>query len=414
MQWGDNMSYELLSKLYYKSGEKYHEECINRRNSVSAVRLPLTIHDNEVFYVNTNEMMLLQERIYLKTAKLRSLSERLPSAGRYFCMRHCILEEVCITNNIEGVSSNRNELSELYRNINDQNSKSRFKGLMLKYLKLTDYNHVIPLRNSRDLRNLYNEIILPEISPEDIPDGEIFRRASVSVMTVTDRVCHTGVHGEKNIIMHVDNMLGILRSRIIPSLVQIAVIHYYFGYIHPFYDGNGRMSRFISSYLIGKVLNPLISYRLSYTIQERKREYYKAFDDCNNTKNFGDITSFIVMFLDIICSAVYELTEKLERITSMLDYFWVCISRIFPQNSRHKSILFILVQSTLFDNESLDTEAVSSASGIPESSVRIILKELSEIGVPLSVQKSGRRNVYKLKMPEFEAFCKDFRQEKLP
>ena len=98
----------------------------------------------------------------------------------------------------------------------------------------------------------------------------------------------------------------------------------------------------------------------------------------------------------------------------MLDYFWICISRIFPQNSRHKSVLFILVQSTLFDNESLDTEAVSSASGIPESSVRMILKELSGIGVPLSVQKSGRRNVYKLKMPEFEVFCKGFRQEKLP
>ncbi len=31
------------------------------------------------------------------------------------------------------------------------------------------------------------------------------------------------------------------------GLVSIAVFHYLFGYVHPFYDGNGRMARYLSS-----------------------------------------------------------------------------------------------------------------------------------------------------------------------
>lgn len=50
-------------------------------------------------------------------------------------------------------------------------------------------------------------------------------------------------------------------------LVKIAVFHYLFGYAHPFYNGNGRTSRFISSYLLCNILNQSIALRISYTIK---------------------------------------------------------------------------------------------------------------------------------------------------
>lgn len=78
-------------------------------------------------------------------------------------------------------------------------------------------------------------------------------------------------------------------------LLRIAVFHYLFGYIHPFYDGNGRTSRFISSYLLSQKLNSSIGYRLSYTIKEHLPQYHEAFKICNHYNNKGDLTPFAEM-----------------------------------------------------------------------------------------------------------------------
>ena len=80
-------------------------------------------------------------------------------------------------------------------------------------------------------------------------------------------------------------------------MIRIAIFHYLFGYIHPFYDGNGRTSRFINSYLLSKKLQFLVSYKLSYTIKENMNSYYKSFKETNDEKNKGNLSFFVISFL---------------------------------------------------------------------------------------------------------------------
>lgn len=92
---------------------------------------------------------------------------------------------------------------------------------------------------------------------------------------------------EEKINLMMTQALNILNDRDIIPILRIAIFHYLFGYIHPFYDGNGRTSRFISSYLLSKELNTLTGFGLSYAIKENISQYYKGFKTVNEKKIKG-------------------------------------------------------------------------------------------------------------------------------
>ena len=117
---------------------------------------------------------------------------------------------------------------------------------------------------------------------------------------------------ESRIIETVEQSLSVLNDNDIDIFIRIAVFHYLFGYIHPFYDGNGRTSRFISSYLLSRELTPLIGFRLSYTIKENISKYYKAFEVCNDPHNKGELTPcrYIPHIVEISMQRLLETEEK--------------------------------------------------------------------------------------------------------
>ncbi|WP_366520018.1 Fic family protein [Paenibacillus xylanexedens] len=53
---------------------------------------------------------------------------------------------------------------------------------------------------------------------------------------------------EKDIVVAMGKLLNFMNNHEdIPLMIRVAISHYFYGYVHPFYDGNGRSSRFISS-----------------------------------------------------------------------------------------------------------------------------------------------------------------------
>ena len=64
-------------------------------------------------------------------------------------------------------------------------------------------------------------------------------------------MCNT----ESKIIETMNQALTLLNDEDIDVLIRSAIFHFVFGFIHPFYNGNGRMARFISSYKMSDVLN---------------------------------------------------------------------------------------------------------------------------------------------------------------
>lgn len=71
--------------------------------------------------------------------------------------------------------------------------------------------------------------------------------------------------------------LNILNDKEIPFLIRVIIFHYFFGYLHPFYDGNGRTARFIFSYYLAKEFDEIIALRLSIIIKRYKKNTMKSF-----------------------------------------------------------------------------------------------------------------------------------------
>ena len=386
------MEYELLSKIFYKKPTEYESIYDARFNSEASIKLPIKIHENVGFIFNTNEITKLLVKIYKTINKINLLRTHLPNISINSYIIKSLKDEIALTNEIEGVRSTRKEIEDAIDSIkNDKNA--RFKGLVDKYFKLIS-NEIIPLNNCEDIRTIYDALVLPEIEKENLPDGILFRKEPVQVVSATQKEKHRGIMPESKIIESLDLCLDFLKNDDIDSLIKISAFHYLFGYIHPFYDGNGRTSRFISSYLIKNELDVLLALKLSYTVKNNINKYYKAFDICNDRKNKGDITFFVVTFLELLSQASDDLYTKIADLNDQLNYYNNIINTLVNEkvlNDKQAKCIFILCQNRLFDDTYMNMNTLTELLEKSDTTTRKILKSLESKNL---LVKSRNKNQY--------------------
>jgi Fic family protein len=386
------MEYELLSKIFYKKPTEYESIYDARFNSEASIKLPIKIHENVGFIFNTNEITKLLVKIYKTINKINLLRTHLPNIAINSYIIKSLKDEIALTNEIEGVRSTRKEIEDAIDSIKNDKS-ARFKGLVDKYFKLIS-NEIIPLNNCEDIRTIYDALVLPEIEKENLPDGILFRKEPVQVVSATQKEKHRGIMPESKIIESLDLCLDFLKSDDIDSLTKISAFHYLFGYIHPFYDGNGRTSRFISSYLIKNELDILLALKLSYTVKNNINKYYKAFDVCNDRKNKGDITFFVVTFLELLSQASDDLYTKIADLNDQLNYYNNIINMLVNEkvlNDKQAKCIFILCQNRLFDDTYMNMNTLTELLEKSDTTTRKILKSLESKNL---LVKSRNKNQY--------------------
>lgn len=121
----------------------------------------------------------------------------------------------------------------------------------------------------------------------------------------TNEIVHTPPQSETDIRELLKNLEEYLNAESeYDPLIQLALIHFQFESIHPFYDGNGRTGRILNIlYLVlKKKINQPILYLSKYII-ENKSDYYDLLKSCNQ-----DITN-IEMFVLYILKGIYETSK---------------------------------------------------------------------------------------------------------
>ena len=371
------MKYQYLYKVKYSEYDRYEQEYKNRYNNVSTYHYDFKIGTNPVFVVVTPEILQSITNIQRLDKQLYILEERLPGVALGQFKQKSLIDEVKQTNELEGVASTRKEIKEVLYNMSDKNN--RLYGIVQKYaLLMTSVK--VPLNNCQDIRNLYDDFILTEVkntNEKNIPDGDIFRKDQVYVQSQsTGQIVHKGVYPETKIIETMSSLLTILNNPEYNPFINIAVIHYMFGYIHPFYDGNGRMSRFISSYLISKQIEQLVGFRIAYTIKKDIKKYYKMFEITNDKINRGDLTPFTMYFLELIETSLEELIYYFTDQLKKLKFYNDKINHIGLKSNEYTEVLFIAIQATIFGGEGIDIKELCKAIKKSDTTTRKIVKQL--------------------------------------
>lgn len=98
-----------------------------------------------------------------------------------------------------------------------------------------------------------------------------------------------------------------------PTLIKSAAFVYDFVSIHPFQDGNGRMSRLLGTLLLLKHGYPWIQYvSFEHEIESRKQEYYRVLMECQQHRPGESIYPWVMFFVDCLGNIQQKLLQKLQ------------------------------------------------------------------------------------------------------
>ena len=379
------MAYVAMSKIYYHGQAEYAAEYKKRFASPDAVRLPFQVGGKPAFFLQNAEAFRLAYEIAKLDKEICVLCHMLPRVVIDQYSRKCLIDEIVLTNNIEGVHSSRKEIGDALDILAQQAQKKqkhpRFVGLVNKYLKLMR-EEPIPLNSCEAIRALYDELFLEEVVAENAqnrPDGIIFRKEATSIYNNAQREIHKGVYPETEIISAMGQALQFLNDDTVEKLFRVCVFHFLFEYIHPFYDGNGRLGRFILSYSISETLEPLLAYRISEIIKENIKAYYKAFEVCNDPHNLADLTPFLLMQLEMIYLASAELKDSLQKRNERWNRYKELIPALFGTGQEDlRKLYYILIQSALFSENGISVKGLSAVMEISEATVRRHVEKLPQ------------------------------------
>ncbi len=167
-------------------------------------------------------------------------------------------------------------------------------------------------------------------------------------------------------------------------LVKMAIIHYQFESIHPFYDGNGRTGRIINVlYLVMKDLLNLPILYLSRYIILNKGSYYKLLQEIRETDNWENWLLFMLNGIEQISKETIELIGKIRDL--IFEY-----KNILRNNYKFYSQDLL---NNLFKHPYTKIEFIERDLSVSRITAAKYLNELAKDGL-LRKEKLGTGNYY--------------------
>lgn len=369
-----------LKKLKYKYPDDF-EEFINILKSSFYEKLPLNDFDGKNLVYLTS-----CTGVNLEAVKLLFTAQNSVYAA------NAVEEEIVATSAIESIDFDRSSVrSIMLGNAPKDNQENRIYGLKLGFEFISDrHNHI----TEENIHKLYMMAIGNFLEGDNrLRDGEFYRHDDVYVVG-GDGVVHRGIDSGK--------LPGYMKQFVdfanaddgINDLLKAAMLHFDIAYLHPFFDGNGRMARLLHMwFLIQKGYGSTLFVPMSSYIEKSGGKYYDAYTLVENNARLAgvtDVTPFLIYFIKNVYDEMKPdavKTDLTERYNEILRSGEVTVK---------EAKLWQFVLST-YGGEGFTTKQLEKDFGDAAfATVRKFALKFSEFGL-LDAQKMKNKVIYRIK-----------------
>ena len=297
-------------------------------------------------------------------------------------------EEIVATSAIESIDFNRDSVRNIMKGLAPKDEEeNRIYGLKQGFEFISHKENKITEEN---IFKLYMMAIGNFLDDESKPkQGNFYRHDTVYVMS--DRVEHSGIDNKK-LFEYMKSFVQFANAKDnINDLLKATMLHFYIAYLHPYFDGNGRMARLIQMwFLIQKGYESTLFVPFSSYVEKSRRKYYDAYTLVEeNYKLSGviDITPFLIYFTQNVYEKMTGDTVKantLEKYNSALS-----TGEITEKESR----LWQFVLSTYAGDPFTTKQLEKDFGNVAFATVRTFVLKFTNLGL-LNAQKMKNKVLY--------------------
>lgn len=369
-----------LKKMQYK----YPNDIVDYASALKEMyykSLPICDFDgNELVYIES------KANINMDSYKLLMMSQ-----GKAYGEK-AVEDEIISTAKIESIDYSRDSVRSILKGYAPKDDQEiRILGMKKGFDFIADKSNAITEEN---IYKLYMMAVGDYLEGENkLIAGNKYRHDGVHIQDLAGKVAHIGIKHNRLPKVMAELVAFINENDGINELVKAAIIHFYIAYLHPYFDGNGRMARLIHLwYLVQQGFDNTLFIPFSSYIVKSVKKYYRAYsfiEDNQKLTGVIDVTPFIIYFAE----NVYNEFKQNEIDVDVFDIFKQALANgeITAKEEQLWQFVVATYGTTEFSTKQLEKDFGNAAY----ATIRTFVLKFEELGL-LKSQKYSNRVKYRL------------------
>lgn len=370
-----------LKKLGYKYPQADIPEFIGLLKNGFYKSVPLKdFHGNDLVYLEGTT------QVHLSAAKILLT----PQNSSQLYGTKAMEEEIISTFTIEQVDFSRDSVRKILSGFAPADeSENRIYGMKKGLEFISDPANRI---TEASIHQLYETAIGTYLPEEDrLRPGCFYRHDSVYV--VGSKVEHTGLPWQQLPERMGELVRFIHEESDSNDLLKAALIHFYIAYLHPYFDGNGRMARLMHLwYLVQQGYSSALFVPLSEYVNKSRKGYYDAYTLAEENAHISgvlDVTPFLVYFIE----NVYHKLNRVLPARRTTEAFQAALSQ--GQVTEKEKALWSFVLSAYGEAEFSTKQLEKDFGNAAYATIRSFVLKFEQLGL-LTSTRYGNRVKYRV------------------